>query len=41
MLLPIFYPKKNQEKKRKKIEKENLKIQEDTHESLENYSSSW
>jgi len=41
MLLPIFYPKKNQEKKRKKIEKENLKIQEDTHESLENYSSLW
>jgi hypothetical protein len=41
MLLSIFDPEKNQEKKRKKIEKENLKIQEDTHKSLENYPSLW
>jgi len=34
-------PKKIKKRKGKKIEKENLKIQEDTHKSLENYPSLW
>jgi hypothetical protein len=41
-LLPIFDPTKKSRKKEKKIEKEDLKIQEDTHdESLEDCPSWW